>query len=157
MGDAGAPSLCLTHPTRILAKELLNRGSREAPAGFYKVPAPCRVSQSLCFPPRLGRNPSLPPQHLCRVGALCSSWCGPGAPQLFQELVGLGGCKQDTDAPWKSSVLVRGFGTTGCHRVLGSWPHCGPVQNKCAVFWTSSFEEALLLQKSAHVFFSGWE
>lgn len=64
-------------------------------------------------------------------------------------------------APWKSCVLVRVFGqvlgTTGCHRGLEACPHHGPEQNKCAVFWTSSLEETLLLQKTAHPLFSGWE
>lgn len=33
----------LTHPARILAKALLNRGSREAPAVFYRISAPGRA------------------------------------------------------------------------------------------------------------------
>lgn len=159
-GGAGTSSICLTHPAGILAKALLNRGSREAPAVFYKSPAPCRVFPNRFVFLSVWEKP-LPPRHL---GGTRVWLCVPRAPQLFLELAGLGGCKEATlNAPWKSSSLGRAgqvLGTNGMSQRPGglasSWSRCHHPHCSRAVAWMS-LEKTLLLQKTAHLFFSGWE
>lgn len=119
------------------------------------------VSQSLCFPLGLGKaSPSTAPRWDTGVAV----WGVPRALQLFLELAGLGGCKEATlkcsMEKQQSGEGWPGFGYHGMSQRSGglasSWSRCHHPHCSRAVAWMS-LEKTLLLRKTAHLFFSGWE
>lgn len=119
------------------------------------------VSQSLCFPLGLGKAP---PSTAPRWDTGVAVWGAPRAPQLFLELAGLGGCKEATlkcsMEKQQSGEGWPGFGYHGMSQRSGglasSWSRCHHPHCSRAVTWMS-LEKTLLLRKTAHLFFSGWE